>query len=212
MFKKIIVIPVLLVVFLTSFSLFAFAKDIVNPAYYGLAPEQIRYKEKCLFLEKARQYGIETSGLIEEQLKENVTAKENEDILAKANMYGVDTNGLTLEQLREKVKLKEDEAVIAKAKNAGIDVDGLTAEQVIAKVSELDKQLPVNNPGALNPAKSEQTKDNPYGLTPEQIKYKEKFTLLETARQYGIDTNGLNDEQIKEKIDAKAKELQKPKK
>lgn len=150
----------------------------------SLTDKQIKYKEKCLLLEKAKRFGIDTKGLTDKQLTEKVTAKEN-DIKADNT-----ADGLTAEQR----KYKEKCLILEKAKRYSIDINGLTDVQIVEKITARENEVKANKATAD-------------GLTPEQRKYKEKCLLLEKAKKLGIDTNGLTDKQLEETVTAKENEI-----
>jgi post-segregation antitoxin (ccd killing protein) len=234
------VITFLTVAFISSifFSVLVFAKETVVPAAsqlkdniidnkaaeanYSLTPEQIKFKQRFLFLEKAKQFGIDTKGLTDEQIEKKVTEKEREIVLIKAEKFGFDIYATPYEQLKERVTMKENEEMIAKAKMAGIGTEGLTTDQVIEKVNERDKQLLLKDSKELLAKKAEEEKKfilgeaqrlqiDTKGLSYEQIKVKvyEKLmpVLLEKAKALSVDFKGLSYEQLLYKVKAEEIEL-----
>ena len=188
MSKKSIMLFAAIVALSVSFSSFALAKDDAEATKTiqktsSLASKQkklvLTEKERAELLEKAKKYGIDTTGLTDEEIFEKVLVKGNEELIAKAKKSGMDTDGLTAEQVRAKIEAKDKElpmiraaeekkVVLEIAQVYQVDTVGLSYEQIKAKVNE--KMMPV---------------------------------LIEKAKELGVDYEGLNYEQLIKLVKAK---------
>lgn len=133
-------------------------------------------EEKVKLYEKAKKYNVDTESLTNEEIDQQIIAKENLERIEKAKQSGIDTEGLSLEQVNDKIneyeanmKIKnaEDEKslILEEAGRYGIDITGLSYEQIKEMVYE--KMMP---------------------------------ELIEKAKELGINTNNLSYAELLTKI------------
>lgn len=121
----------------------------------------------------ALKLGINTSGMTNDQIKKALAQDGgNGSVNSVAKDMGFDTTGMTDDQIKQAVIVKD----------LGIDTTGMTDSQIKQAIIEKSKSMKLDS--------SVQTEKEP--ITSERIHEK----LLTVAKEWGIDTTGMSDEQI----------------
>jgi len=161
--KKVYVLTVLVIFLLClCFPVIIFAQDQKKPLpnvveeksdTYELQTKKLNLskEKKEKLYEEAKKYNIAIDNLTDEEIDQQIIAKENLERIEKTKHSGIDTEGLSLEQVNEKINKYEENMEFKYAENEkslileeagtyGINTTGLSYEQI--KETVYEKMMP----------------------------------------------------------------------
>jgi protein-tyrosine-phosphatase len=173
-------------------SIQSIAKDMgIDPTGLTIGQLKKAFAEKSIDIKSAASQQIEKKPLQPEHMKKPTTPEEiHNNLLSVAKEWGIDTTGMTDQQMEDILVAEKIKRV---TKELGIHTTGLTKEQIKKAIAEKanDIKSAVSQQVEKKLLPPEQMKKP---TTPEEM----HNNLLSVAKEWGIDTTGMTDQQMED--------------